>query len=734
MSHESNHLYEFGPFRLDAIERLLSRDGESVPLTPKAFDLLLVLVERHGHLLEKDELLKRVWPDTFIEEANLSYNISLIRKALGEGENGRRYIETVPKRGYRFVAGVREVKAETDEVAEPAPAANDDERGATSAASKGEALVSKHTRRKPVAALALAVMIMVLFGIGFGIYYFLAQPLLPGRDSVPASKIVPVTSFPGSESQPAFSPDGKQIAFVWDGEREDNSDIYVKLIGAGEPLRLTTSPAPDSNPVWSPDGLHIAFMREGEASGIYLIPALGGAERKLSEAWPYRPRSKQGLSFSPDGKFLALVDKTAAAEPFGIFLLAVETGERHRLTSPPDGSVGDESPAFSPDGKTLAFARSISIAASDIYLVPVDGSALKQLTFDRVHTHGLTWTANGREILFSSIRGSNSQEELWRIPATGGAPERVEGGGGRHNDPAIPRQGRQLAYTRVSLDSNIWRLELPGSKERVPAPARLIFSTYPEDGPQYSPDGARIVFGSDRSGFGEIWVCNSDGSNALPLTNLAHTNTGTPRWSPDGRRIAFDSLAEGNVDIYVVSASGGKPERVTTEPSEDTCPSWSRDGQWIYFSSNRSGSLQIWKKPSAGGAATQVTKQGGFEGFESFDGKFFYYAKGRDLPGIWRIPVEGGEEAPVLDHHRAGFWRSWAVVEQGIYFITAETPDRPLIEFFSFATGRVTQVATLDRPITRNIPGISVSPDGRWLLYTQIDQSGSDIMLMENFR
>jgi Tol biopolymer transport system component len=277
-------------------------------------------------------------------------------------------------------------------------------------------------------------------------------------------------------------------------------------------------------------------------------------------------------------------------------------------------------------------------------------------------------------------------------------------------------------------------LELPVSKERVPAPARLIFSTFPDDNPQYSPDGTRIVFGSNRSWSGEIWVCNSDGSNALPLTNLAHSNTGTPRWSPDGRRIAFDSLAEGNFDIYVVSASGGKPQRITTEPAEDVCPSWSRDGQWIYFGSNRSGSLQIWKMPATGGAAMQVTKHGGFEGFESFDGKFFYYAKGRDLPGIWRIPVEGGEEAPVLDHHQAGLWRSWAVVEQGIYFITAETPNHPLIEFFSYVTGRVTQVATLERQIPRGITGISVSPDGRWLLYTQIDQSGSDIMLMENFR
>jgi Tol biopolymer transport system component len=195
--------------------------------------------------------------------------------------------------------------------------------------------------------------------------------------------------------------------------------------------------------------------------------------------------------------------------------------------------------------------------------------------------------------------------------------------------------------------------------------------------------------------------------------------------------IAFDLRIEGNSDIYVIGADGGQPRRLTIEPSEDMVPSWSRDGRWVYFGSDRSGSLQIWKAPIEGGQATQVTRQGGFEAIEAPDGKFIYYAKGRRLPDIWRIPVEGGDEAPVLDHHRPAFWRAWAVTGQGIYFATAENPSRPLIEFFNFATGKVTQIATLEKPFSL---GISVSPDGRWLIYTQLDQSGSDIMLMENFR
>jgi Tol biopolymer transport system component len=218
--------------------------------------------------------------------------------------------------------------------------------------------------------------------------------------------------------------------------------------------------------------------------------------------------------------------------------------------------------------------------------------------------------------------------------------------------------------------------------------------------------------------------------------------TGTPRWSPDGHWIAYDSRSsdsgrEGDADIYVISAEGGQPRNLTLEASgdvaEDVAPTWSRDGKWIYFGSTRSGSMQIWKVPADGGRAMQMTQEGGFEGFESHDGKFFYYAKGRAVPGIWQIPTGGGKETLLLDHHNAGYWRHWAVAEKGIYFATANTPSQPVIELFSFATGKVTQVAALDRSLSRSEPGLAISPDGRWLLFAQMDQSGSDVMLVENF-
>ena len=737
MSQPNGRIYEFGHFRLDAAEHVLRRDGEAVAVPPKAFALLLVLVERHGHLLEKEELLKLTWPDTFVEEANLSYNISLLRKALGDGEDGQRFIETVPKRGYRFVGKVREEGNKGVELTLPSQTGADLADGIWSSVSRAEpeavpavsgvaAQAQMVSFRKKGLTLALAVMVILLSVIVGGLYKLVAPSQSQPPNSPAEPRVIPITSRPGYETDAAFSPDGNQVAFVAEG------DIYLALIGAGVPLQRTATPARESDPVWSPDGHYLAFFRHGEGGGVYLIPTLSGHERRLAEAFPQRVPNNLNLSFSPDGKLIAVVDKGAAEEPFSIFLILVETGEKWRLTLPPGGSIGDYSPAFSPDGSTLAFARKPSLDVSDIYVVPVTGGEPGRLTHENTNTFGLTWTSDGRSIIFSS-RGKNGfRPHLWRIPAAGGTPERVSIYAQDLHQPAISRQGSRLAYTQAIFEVNIWRLGLTESTGKVLVPSELVHSTEIDTSPSYSSDGKRIAFTSARTGMPEIWVCDSSGDNQDRLTDLSSSSTGTPCWSPDDTQIAFESSPEGNKDIYLVSAGGGKPRRLTTEPSEDQCPSWSRDGRWVYFGSNRSGSLQIWKMPSAGGPAVQVTKEGGFEGFESPDGKFFYYTKGLRIPGIWRVPVEDGAESLVLSHNKAGSWRYWAVVKQGIYFATWELGEKA-IEFFNFTTGKIIRVATLDKGIQSGYRGLSVSPDGRWLIYASIDQSGSDIMLMENF-
>ena len=596
-------------------------------------------------------------------------------------------------------------------------------------------------RRKRGAAVILAAILIAAGAVAFAWSRFIRPPQAAATGA--AARIVPFTTFPGFESSPSFSPDGNQIAFAWNGEKEDNLDIYVKLIGAGVPLRITTSPAQDEAPAFSPDGRYIAFLRTAsEGRAVYLVPSLGGPERKLTDVFP--GSSWPGVSYSADGKFLAVSDKGSAEEPFAIHLVSVEMGERRKLTSPPAGSIGDGSPAFSPDGQWMAFIRAIGSGVADLHVMPVAGGEVKRLTFDQTligigsgsGVGSLAWTADGREIVFSSSRGG-SLSHLWRVALSGGEPVRIEGVGPLAFSPAVSPRGGRLAYVQSFNDLNIWRVPLD-ENGRAGAPAKFISSTLRDESPSYSPDGRKIVFNSTRSGSFELWVCEADGTNPAQLTNFGGPLTGTPRWSPDGRWIAFDTRVKGNPDIFVISSEGGRPRRLTTEASEDIVPSWSRDARYIYFSSTRSGSLQVWKMPVEGGEARQVTKQGGYEGYESADGKYFYYMKGRNtaVPGIWRVPAGGGEETLFFDQHRAGIWRSWAVTSQGIYYVTRESerPARMVIEYYSFATGKIKKVATPEKEILTGTLGLSVSPDGRWLLYTEADQRGMDIMLMENLQ
>ena len=701
----------FGVYEVDLQAGELRRKGRKAKLQEQPFQVLALLLERPGEVVTREALREKLWPaDTFVEfDHSLNTAISKIREALGDLADNPRFVETLPRRGYRFIAPVEGPgQASEPEATLPVPPLP----------------WWRTTRRLFWSAVLLAVVI----GGAAWFQFFRA----PSKSALQPMRVVPLTTLPGREIDPALSPDGYHLAFTWDGETGDNFDIYVKMIGSETTLRLTDNPARDCCPAWSPDGRYIAFFRSTEAEdGIYIVPALGGPERKLQvvhsrSLWPL-----MRVSWSPDGKYLAFSDKSSPQGPHAIFLVSVDSLERRKLTAPPAQSHGDGQPNFSPDGGSLAFVRILELAATDLYFVSVADGKTHRLTFDNVWVFGLDWTPDGREIVFSSVR--TEPRSLWRVAVSGGTPERLAVGGENILHPSISRQGHRLAYQQAVSDSNIWRIDVQGSTGGNRSAAKLIASTRWESGPQFSPDGKKITFCSDRSGNIEIWVCDSDGSNCVQLTSFGGPLTCTPRWSPDGRQIAFDSRLEGHSDIFAVGVETHRSRRLTTESSSDVVPSWSHDGRWIYFASNRSGTRQVWKIPAEGGQAIQVTTGGGFAAFESPGGQFVYYAKYTE-PGIWRVPVEGGEETLVLDRLQPGLWGYWAVVEEGIYFLNAEAKPRFAIEFYRFATRRATRVFVPEKEPLFGDPGMAVSPDGRWILYAQMDQTQSDIMLVENFR
>jgi Tol biopolymer transport system component len=478
-------------------------------------------------------------------------------------------------------------------------------------------------------------------------------------------KTIPLTSYPGWQRDPAFSPDGKQVAFSWDGEKGDNFDIYVKLVGAESTLRLTTNPASERLPAWSPDGTSIAFYRDlGNHSGLFVVPALGGMQRMVAQM---APPFCLGLSWSPDGKSLAIADRSSPQGVSGIFLLSIASGEKRKMTSPPDGYVGDCFPKFSPDGRAVAFIRLVNYSdIDDLYVQPIAQGWPKgeprRVTFDERLISGLDWTEDGRNLVFSSNRSGG--RSLWMVSAAGGMLRQLAVRGENATALSVARTGHRLTYARDVSHRSIWRIPGPNSADKGSPPLKFIASKQRDASPKYSPDGRSILFQSARSGDVEIWVCDSEGRNPVQLTSFGGLQPGSARWSPDSRWIAFNLTKEGNADIYVISVERGQVRRVTTEPSNEVRPSWSGDGRWIYFGSDRTGDWQIWKVPVHGGAAVQVTKRGGRDSIESADGKFVYYAK-LDTPGIWRVPVGGGEETQILDQ---GWMGGWDLTSQGICF------------------------------------------------------------------
>jgi Tol biopolymer transport system component/tRNA A-37 threonylcarbamoyl transferase component Bud32 len=570
--------------------------------------------------------------------------------------------------------------------------------------------------------LVWATWLAALLLLAAVVVWFIRPPKIAPRPELVA---VPLTSYPGVEMSPSFSPDGNQVAFSWNGEKQDNFDIYLKLIDAGTPVRLTTDPADDFSPAFSPDGRSIGFFRVSkERASFIVIPAIGGPERQVAEVALPNLSSFPGRLFDwlPDGKWVVTC---------GLALLSMETGETRNLTSPPTKSAPDFSPAVSPDGRSVAFSRSAGLS-SDIYLLDLsDDLKLKgeprRLTFLKHSSSDSVWSSNGLEIIFSS-GALATQGNLFRVAASGaGEPERLPFASGVWG-PATSRSGNRLVYEQWAADSNIWRLPLSGVGVASGSASKLIASTYYDEAAQYSPDGKRIAFESTRSGAHAIWVSDADGSNAVELVRHAGATCGTARWSPDGQHIAFDFDPEGNLDIYVIRASGGKPLRLTTDPADDDAPSWSRDGKWVYFTSIRTGRPEVWKVPPTGGQAVQVTRNGGGTAFDSPDGKSIYYIKGRFSGSLWKMLVSDGAETEVLPFV---YWRAFCIVNDGIYFIPERRADgRSSIQFLSFATNKVTTVA----PVLRSGEGLSVSPDGQFLLFSQRDEGGSDLMLVENFR
>ena len=537
-------------------------------------------------------------------------------------------------------------------------------------------------------------------------------------------KRVQISAGEQSEAYPAISPDGKRLAYsARESSKVSAFHVFVRELPSGKPLQLTKGDAGDIAPVWSPDGGTLAFLRvEDGNTQCIVIPADGGDERKLADLGPAAdtPQPLPAVSWNADGKSLVVVQGGEKRAP-GLALVSLDSGKVQRITNPPEGTEGDSTPAVSPTGSSIAFVRHTQNEGADIYLCDNTGGGVRRLTFDDKGIRGISWTRDGQDLLYSGNRVGGWR--LWRVPAYGGSPRDLIISGRQAYYPAIGRN--RLAYTDSPTVSAIWRATLGAGDAVEERP--VIRSTGREVNPVWSPDGMKIADVSDQTGSDEIFVSDADGRNRVQITQLKGPRIGRPRWSPDGKMLVFDASGEHGGEVFTMPAApGNKPVRVLLHADSAT---FSRDGKWIYFQSRG----QIWKATVAGGNPQAIRQQGGGQPVESADGKSIYY---RSRRGIWRIPTAGGdeEEAFVPEHDMWGP-TMMQPAKKGVYYTEFERSARSMVvSFYDFATKKSSIVFRMKNADWGNGAAFSVSPDGKYILYARVDQSQTNLMLVENFR
>jgi len=580
----------FGPFEADFRGETVRSDGSFVSIQQQPFQVLATLLERPGEVVTREELREKLWPDELHVDFEHSLNTAIkkVRAALDDSPDEPRYVETVRGRGYRFIAPVERVD------------------------------VSEPQGRRVGAGLwvSLAVLAVVAALVG-------AWGLASLRVADVSVRVMPLTSEPGAEYQPTFSPDGTRVAFTW--RHEGNEDVYVQRVDVPEPRPLAAGPAVEHSPAWSPDGRWIAFVRDPmEPEGlarVVIVPPRGGTEQVVTEYAGSRLTGlwRRQLTWGVDSRYLVLSRPDDGGDTWSLYRVALDDGSVHRLSQSPGI---DETPALSPDGRRLAFTRhTLHDEPPEIHILPLSSdlepSGPSRVLVQSKDVEGFrtvnffmpAWTPDGREVVFSGFsegydirlyaRGVGPGARVRRLPAQ--LESLLRRGAHLLGDPTFRPEGGELVT--ACWDTRGWGIAQVtlGDEGPTTSPAAFSSSMF-EGGPVLSPEGQRVAFISDRLGAGDIWLSRLDGTELRRLTEKAPDEKWSLAWSPDGRWIASGGLVDGNSDIFVAPTSGsGAPRRLTQHPAHDGEPAWSPDGNWIYFVSHRGEHRRVWKVPVGGG-------------------------------------------------------------------------------------------------------------------------------------
>jgi len=545
-----------------------------------------------------------------------------------------------------------------------------------------------------------------------------------------------ITFAEGVEEQPAWSPDGQEVAFVATPEGAKQRKIFKKNIASGVESQLTHGEGDDITPAWSPDGSRILFVRSidpkgtlqpgdvfGEYSGgdVWNIDVASGQETQTV-------RSAANPSFSPDGSHIA-VDATWAG-PRRIWMLDASGHNPQQVTAENSEAVIHMAPRWSPDGTQIVFVNKDS-TKFDIHTVDVETKKISVLTDDRSTNIQPVFSSSGKYIYFTSYRSGGLN--LWRMPVhhdgtKAGALEQVTTGPGQDLEATISPDGKRLAFATLKQNAQVWTLPVNPESGRVTGEPRALISGTREDSRgAWAPDGRRIAFNSDRSGSMNIWIANSDGSSPRQVTSGAGGDY-QPNWSPDQQHIAFFSSRSGSPNLWEVNVMSGALKQLTSTPSVDVNPFYSPDGKSIAFQSDRSGRMEVWILDRQSGRVRQLSHEGS-------GGHFVRWTPNGDAI-VFRCPTcKMTMQVPVAGGAATSF-----VSEGGGAHISLSPDFSHLMDVTNHRTIFVTPVrgGSSEKIFEFQDPNTRIdypvwSPDGKAVLFDRFRPQGGDVWVMEDF-
>ena len=720
-----------GPFRigewiLEPDSHRLRRGDTTHIVRAKLIRILVCFAEEPGRVLQRDDLLDRIWPGIVVTDDSLTRGVSDLRKLLGDSAEEPRYIETIRKGGYRLIAPVEcladagqatlasEAHAEPQAAAEAVPEAAEAAAPETPPSPTPPSPTLGPSRGVARVRLAAAALLVVT-GLAAWLVPSAAAPVAPELEARPLTALI------GRETNPAVSPDGSRVAFAWSGVHGLDHDLYVKSLRGDELLRLTRDPASDSHPAWSPDGQRVAFLRSGpDGSGIHVVPAAGGPVEFVAatSSWVH------GLDWSPDGRSLVFSGSEAGSGPHRVRRVSLDTRLVDSLSEPPP-LYSDHSAVFSPRGSAVAFVRrSWTDAVDAVVFVDGEGRELAAFPAEGFAVRGLEWAADEEHLLVAAEVGDAAR--LFRMSVADGELTEIRTREEHVRDPSLSSDGGTLIYESAAPRQRLYRARLAGAGA-PPAIEPILSTTRNDREVDHSPDGARIAVVSDRTGPSELWLTDVDGANPVRLTDSGAALVRSPRWSPDGRRIAYLQEAGGQSHLWVVTVERDR-RRVAAFQSAVALSDWTGDGAGLYVSTRTDGAWRPLCIELDGGRATSVAEPEATVVKESSDGRWLLFSKAQQK-GIWRMPIEGGASELVVPSFDPIYTPSWGVLGNGLFYGEwNETCTR-----LSFLDLDTRERSTLVEAPWRHASGFSLSPSGDELIISLTDRGGSDLNVIERF-